>query len=76
MLLCGRILLGAKSPHVIFPRILARKDYAREVYTLGKFLAMDPSFPEFKFWCQVPLENSTACFGHNFHSSVGIDVLG
>ena len=35
MLLRGRIFLGAKSPHVIFPRILASKDYAHEVHTLG-----------------------------------------
>ena len=35
MLLCGRIFLGAKSPHVIFPRILARKDYAHEAHTCG-----------------------------------------
>ena len=35
MLLCGRILLGAKSLHVIFPRISARKDYAHETHTFG-----------------------------------------
>ena len=34
-LLCGRILLGARSPHGIFPRILARKDYAHETHTFG-----------------------------------------
>ena len=50
MLLCERILLGARSPHVIFPGILARKDYAHEVHTLGLFLAMDPFFPDFFFF--------------------------
>ena len=59
MLLCERIFLGARSPHVIFPRIGAHKDYAHEVHTLGKFLAMDPFFPDF-FECQVLLENFDA----------------
>ena len=49
MLLCGRIFLGARCPHVIFPRIWASKDFAHEVHTLGWFLAMDPFFPEFWF---------------------------
>ena len=49
MLLCGRILLGARSPHVIFPRILVREDYVHEAHTFGEFLAMDPFFPEFEF---------------------------
>ena len=35
MLLCGRILLGARSPRVIFLRMLARKDYALEVHIFG-----------------------------------------
>ena len=47
MLLCGRILLGATSLHVIFRRILPRKDSAHEVHTFGLFLSMDPFFPEF-----------------------------
>ena len=28
-------LVQARSPHVIFPRIWARKDYAREAHTFG-----------------------------------------
>ena len=35
MLLCARILLDAKFPHVIFPGLLARKDCAHEVHTFG-----------------------------------------
>ena len=35
MPLCERIFLGARSPHVIFPRILAGKDYAHEAHTFG-----------------------------------------
>ena len=35
MLLCGRIFLGAKSPHVIFNRILARKAHAHEIHIIG-----------------------------------------
>ena len=38
--------LGTRSPHVIFPRISARKDYAHEAHTLGYYLAMDPFFPD------------------------------
>ena len=49
MLLYGRIVLGAESPHVVCPRILARNDYAREVHTLGWSLALDPFFFEFQF---------------------------
>ena len=44
-----RILLGSRSPHVIFPRILARKDFAHEAHTFGQHLAMDPFIPEFWF---------------------------
>ena len=47
MLLCARIVLGAKSPYVIFPRTSARKDYAHEAHTFGGNLAMDHFFPEF-----------------------------
>ena len=32
MLLCGRILLDARFPPVIFPRILAGKDHARDAH--------------------------------------------
>ena len=35
MPLYKRIFLGARSPHVIFPRNLARKDYAHEVHIFG-----------------------------------------
>ena len=31
----GASFLGARSPHVIFPRILARKDHAHEAHTFG-----------------------------------------
>ena len=44
---CGRIVLGSKSPHVIYPRIPTRKDYAHEVHTLGRYLAMTLSFLNF-----------------------------
>ena len=54
MLLCGRTFLGARCPHVIFLRILARKDCAHKVYTLGQLLAMDPFFPEFFFRATCP----------------------
>ena len=76
MLLCGRIFLGAKYPPVLFPRILARKDCAREVHTcLNNSFRWTPFFPGF-FWCQVPLENLTACFDPNFPSTRRIDFLG
>ena len=54
MILCGRIFLGAQSPHVIVPRIWARKNYAHEVRTPGWYLAMDPFFPEFLFGARRP----------------------
>ena len=74
MLLCGRTFLGARSPRVIFPRIWARKDYALEVlHTLGSFLAMEPFLSRICIWCQVPLENLTACLDPNFPSSRRID---
>ena len=44
---CGRIVLGSRSPHVLYPRILACKDYAHEVHTFGQHLTMDPFFPDF-----------------------------
>ena len=34
-LLHGRIVLGSRFPHVISPRILARKDHAHEAHTFG-----------------------------------------
>ena len=45
MLLCGRIFLGARSPHVIFPQIWERTGGARAVRTFESFLAMDPFSP-------------------------------
>ena len=75
MLLCGRIFLGARSPHVIFPRILARNDHAHEVHTLVYFSRWTLSFPKF-FWCHVPLENLTLCFDPNFPFSRRTDFLG
>ena len=56
MLLRGRIVLGARIPHVIFPRILARKDYAHEAHThtFGQSLAMDPFFPISLFGATCP----------------------
>ena len=56
----GASFLGARSPHVIFPRISARQDYA--------YLAMGPSSRIF-IQCQVPLENLTACFDPNIPGS-------
>ena len=66
MLLCGRILLGARSPRAIFPPSLARKDYAHEAHTFGWSLAMDLLFPKILFiLCQMLLE----CFDPNFLGS-------
>ena len=39
-------LLGARSPHVIVPRSLGRKDYAHEAHTFGT-TPRDGPFPEF-----------------------------
>ena len=44
---CGRIFLGAKSLLVIFPRILARKDYAHEGSHFWIIPCDGPLFPEF-----------------------------
>ena len=63
-------------PHVNFPRILARKNYAHEVHTFRQFPAKDPFFPDFLFTGQVPLENLTACFDPNSPFSRGVDFLG
>ena len=62
MLLCGRIFLGARSPHVICLRLLARKDYAHEVHTFEISPRDGPFLSRIFIWCQVPLENLTACF--------------
>ena len=76
MLLCGRFLLGARSPHVIFPRTLARKDYTPEAHTFGPILRDGPFLSQILILRKVTLENLTACFDPNFPSSRGRDFLG
>ena len=59
MLLCGRILLGARSTLLTSPQTWPRKDFAHEVHTLGQFLAVDPFYSRILISCHVPLENLT-----------------
>ena len=49
-------------PHVLFPRILARKDYAHEAQTFGQCLATDLFFPDFFYVVQGALGEFDGAF--------------